>query len=242
MSTPHSPLTEAEYRGDVELLHAEIDHAIAIFHTREEINRLAAEDQGIRRILDADADFWNVQAHSLQESLFIRLGRILDTDPDAHSIHRIVRTTLGHPEFFSTNALAARKMAGGPKPAWLDGYIAKAWPPSNANELRPLKQRLAEFNRRWEKAYKPIRHQYYAHRVVSSPQAFELFAETNRDEIGAILDFLHDLVDRIQDLYLNGIKPELDRQSYKEYNKSVRSKAERVLRKLAAHYGASETG
>ena len=232
-------LTEAEFWSDVQLLFTEIEDAIAIFHTAEEINRLAVADQEILRLLDEDVLFWKVQVYSLQASLFIILGRILDSAPGAHSIHKVVNATLSHPEFFSKEALAARKMAGASKPEWLDDYIAKAWAPCAVAELRHLKKALATHNSRFVEVYRPIRHAVYAHRLISNDQAaFELFGKTNRDEVAAILNFLHDLIDSVQDLYVNGIRPELGKRVYGEYNQRIRNSTENVLRKLAARLPA----
>jgi hypothetical protein len=47
---PHK-LTPAKYWGEVQLLLTEIEEAIIIHHTYEEINRLAVHDQGIRKTL-----------------------------------------------------------------------------------------------------------------------------------------------------------------------------------------------
>jgi hypothetical protein len=59
-----------------------------------------------------------------------------------------------------------------------------------------------------------------------------LFQNTSRDEITKILDFLHDLIDAILDLYLNGVKPELGKRDFTEYNQRVRDRVAAVLRRL----------
>lgn len=93
-------MTEEEYWSDCQLLSTEIDDALAVFFTYEEINRLALEDKRILNRLNADALFWKVLVHSLQTSLFIILGRIFDRGDDAHSIHKVLQA-IDHSEYFS---------------------------------------------------------------------------------------------------------------------------------------------
>lgn len=56
-----------------------------------------------------------------------------------------------------------------------------------------------------------------------------LFADTSRKEISAALDFLHDLIDAIFNLYLNGRKPEFGTRDYTEYNQRVRNNVAAAL-------------
>jgi hypothetical protein len=102
-------------------------------------------------------------------------------------------------------------------------------------EVRHLKKELAGHHGRIDDVYRPIRNKVFAHRLTSNDQdASELFGRTNRVEVGKILDSLHDLIDAIQALYVNGTRPELGKRSYNEYNQRIRAGTERILRKLAA--------
>jgi hypothetical protein len=47
---------------------------------------------------------------SMQNTLFVVLTRILDSDSDVHSIHHVVNATIAHPEFFNHDALRAGKL------------------------------------------------------------------------------------------------------------------------------------
>ena len=86
------------------------------------------------------------------------LWRIFDSAGKAHSIHKAVNATLGHIEFFSAASLALRKIAGGPKPDWLDTYIANAWVPGGAKDLRHLEKALRPHTKLFYEVYAPIRH------------------------------------------------------------------------------------
>ena len=94
-----------------------------------------------------------------------------------------------------------------------------------------LKPHAAEF----ETVYRPIRHKVYGHRLMSDEQAgIDLFPQTNREAIGKILDFLHDLIEAIAGLYQDGTKPVLGRD-FKDYNRRIRDDARNVMRRLAEH-------
>ena len=69
--------------------------------------------------------------------------------------------------------------------------------------------------------------------------AFKLFPETNREELGSMIDFLQDLIDAIQNLYLNGYPPTLGCRSYGEHNRRISDVTSRVLTKMvrARHTG-----
>jgi hypothetical protein len=77
---------------------------------------------------------------------------------------------------------------GASKPEWLDAFIEHAWEPSGAGDLRHLKKELGQYVKKFEQVYRPIRHNIYAHRLVTDDgHVSALFAQTNRAEIGTIL-------------------------------------------------------
>jgi AbiU2 len=105
----NSAITEQEFWEHVQSVSAEVDDALAVFHTYEEILRLGSEEEAVFRAFSANAMFWNVQKVSLQTTIFVGLNRLFETDANALSIHRLLNEALAHPEFFSTDALRKRK-------------------------------------------------------------------------------------------------------------------------------------
>lgn len=179
--------TESEYEKEFRFLSVEIVDAMAVWQTYNEINRLALEDGEILRALNKDALFWKVQRYSLETSVFLMLGRIFDSATDAHSIHNLIAATLDNIEFFSKDALSARRIAGKAKPNWLHEFVAGAWVPNKASDLRHLKKALKPHAERFRRVYRPIRHKVFAHRMMTDRQEMlELFAGTNRMEIEQI--------------------------------------------------------
>lgn len=228
-------LTESEYWQEVQFLSTEVEGALTIYLIYEEINHLSVQNRSIFEVLNRDALFWNTLAYSLQTSLFIILGRIFDSSPDSRSIDKLLSETLGHLHFFSKEALTARKMGSAGKPEWLESFVASAWFPNGPADLRFLKKRLVPYRKKFENVYRPIRHSIFAHRLLTQNQGITLFAATNRGEVGQILDFLHDLMFNLENLYLNGCKPQLGARAdyHQHYKQIVRAGVEKMLLRLA---------
>jgi hypothetical protein len=230
---PH--LTASEYLEQVNNLAKEVESAIAIYQAYEEVQRLGLNDNAVFQALNRDALFWNIHRSCLVTSLFIALARIFDTNPDAHSVQRLLNITLAQPELFSKSALAARKTTGASKPEWLDEFIERAWEPNGAGDLRHLKKKLGQYVKKFEQVYRPIRHNIYAHRLVTDDgHVSALFAQTNRAEIGTILDFLDDLTQSLWHLYQNGVKPALGQRAeyHNRHNEAIREGVRKVLLRL----------
>jgi hypothetical protein len=173
--------------------------------------------------------------YCLQTSLFITLSRIFDTDASASTIHKLINATINNLELFSATALAARNTNDAQNPDRLDDYLAEAWVPTSAKDLRYLKTELKPYSRHFSQVYRPIRNAILAHKLMSASDAgASLFPQTSRNEISTLLDFLHDLIDAISQLYLDGRKPELGKRSYNEYNQRIRDGVSAVLKRLPA--------
>jgi len=229
----NSAITEHEFWEHVQSISAEVDDALAVFHTYEEILRLGSED-AVFRAFNANAMFWNVQKVSLQTTIFVALNRLFETDPNALSIHRLLNETLAHPEFFSKDALRKRKGDLKIGSEYLDALIDGAWAPADASELRYLKKALQPPFRKFTEIYQPIRHWYYAHRLLQTDKPVaELFSLTNRNDLGQILDFLHELVGGIWHLYQNGMKPEFGMQRFAHNDNEATRSAREVISKVA---------
>jgi hypothetical protein len=71
--------------------------------------------------------------------------------------------------------------------------------------------------------------------MTNDQAGVELFPHTNREVVRKMLDFLHELIDGVIDLYNNETKPALDRRDFTEYNQRICKGARNVLQKLAAN-------
>jgi hypothetical protein len=230
-----SALSESGYFNEVRLVDSEIEEAIIVFHTVEEINQLALRDTRIYRVLNEEPMFWQAYRSTCQTALFMGLGRIFDSSPGGHSIQKVISSTMENFAFFSKTALRTRRMSGRTdEPEWLSEFVAAAWQPERAADLRFLKHSLKPYVRMFEEVYRPIRHAIYGHRLMTNDEAgSQLFPHTNREAVGKMLDFLHDLIESVIDLYNNGKKPRLGQRDFTGHNERIRDGARNVLRKLA---------
>lgn len=229
-------LSEGEYLHELDVLDADIDHVFETFYVLEEMNQLSKDNEPVFAVLNKNAVFWTTQARCLQTSLFIGLARIFDSDPNTHSIHRVVSLTLAHPGFFSKDSLYKRRMqlANNVKPAWLDGFIQQTWSPKDASELRYLKKALRPHAKIYDDIYHPIRNTFYGHRSRGISETIKLFERTNRTELENILDFLRDLIFEIRNLYNNGSQPVLGQKTFDKSKEAIRKEVQDVLLTLAS--------
>jgi hypothetical protein len=228
---PYVISTEAQYWIDLQLLSTEIEDAVTIFHTAEEMNRLALTDAAILRALNREPLFWQGYRSTCQTALFMTMGRIFDRGSDTHSIHKIIDAALNHWRFFSRQSLRNRRtLGGGEEPQWLNDFIAAAWEPSCAADLEFLRAELAPHTEHFGDVYRPIRDAVIGHRLMTNDQAaVQLFPNTNREQVGRILDFLHGLIGRLIHLYNNGTKPVMGQNDFTDYNQRVRSEVQNLL-------------
>ena len=247
MKQTRKKLTSDEFLNEVNELSSEVEGAVAIYHTHQELNRLALDRTAIFHALNRDAEFWNVHQHALQTSLFITLARVFDNNPQARSVHKLVAATIAQPELFSREALTSRRLVNGVRPNWLDvpgNVVDVAWVPSSIEDLRHLGRQLRPYTKKFESIYLPIRNTFIAHRSsIPRTTIFEMFERTNYVEVGDILDFLHDLVDATSELFTNGRKPDLGTrvEFYKRHNQQIRDGTRKILTTLVASQSGQAT-
>lgn len=227
-------MTAKEFWDDLQHVFNEVEHALKVYYTFEEINTLGINSTAALSTFNTDSIFWTTHSYSLQTALFITISRIFDTNENAISIHRILNTMLANPDLFSREAFALRKSTLNIERHYIDGLVAAAWAPSGSADLRYLKKALKPYAKRFREIYQPIRNEHYGHRLTNTEKTIhELFAQTNRAEVAQILDFLHDLLAAIEQLYLNGTQPELGTRSFEHHNEKIRASARMVVRKAA---------
>jgi hypothetical protein len=221
-------MTETQYMEELDLIINEVNTAIECFYTYIEIHNYAAQDKRIFKVLNENPTFWNINLYSLQTTFFIVLGRIFDDGIDTHSIHKLLAATVAHPEFFSINALGARKVAGGRKPDWLDSYMVGIFEPQ-VSDLRILKRKLSIHRSNYNAIYAKIRDRVFAHNIlISKEDVGALFDKALIDEINNMLYNLKDILDALRDLIQNGRCPEFEMRTY-EYQNRIKQRVRKTL-------------
>jgi hypothetical protein len=230
-------LTEREYWHDYEIIKNDVHGAMVSCYTHRAINHVAATEMDILEKMNGSAEFWQVTSFSLQNTLFITLARILDSDRDVHSIHQVLNATIAHPEFFNHAALRARKLSvpGGQwNPKFLDEYVAGAWE-ATTQDLRVLKKALAPHKTKFDEIYKPIRNQV-AHIILKDDaRVADLYSRTLKTDIDEILCFLHSLIKSIWCMAFNAEAPNLngDHYGYAERVRQITRDTENMLRRVS---------
>jgi len=229
-------MTEDEYWRDYDIIRNDVYAAMVTCYTHRAINHIATTDGGILENMNLQPEFWRVASFSLQNTLFIVLARLLDSDPDVHSIHPVLNATIAHPEFFNHAALRARKLSipGTERnPPWLDEYVANAWEPTT-QDLRALKKAVAPHKAKFDQIYRPIRNQI-AHIILKDDAVVTaLYSRTLKADIDEILRFLHSLIKSIWYMAFNAQPPNLngDNYGYAESVAGITRETESVLRRL----------
>lgn len=224
-------MTEAEWLEELIQIEGEVTHVVDVFNILEEINRLPIAHSAVYNAFNTEPLFWNTQRDCLQESLFMGLGRLCDSSPDAVDINRVLNTAMVHPEFFSEEALIRRWKANNIAQEHIDNLVVGTWRPKDKSEFRYLKKAIAPHMKRIEDIYRPIRNAHYGHRLTNAA-IHQMFALTNRAELSATLDTLHELVSGLIGLYRNGTKPGIGVRSFKSYNNKIKEYAQTVIKKV----------
>lgn len=225
-------LGEVEWLQELKHIENEVTHIVDVFNFLEEIIRLGNESEVAQDPFNATPLFWNVQRDCLQESLFMGLGRLCDSSPDAINVNRVLNTAMVHPEFFSEQALRRRVKERNLSPEQIDNFLADAWLPKNTSDFKYLKKAASFHVNRIERIYRPIRNHHYGHRLTQS-DIYAMFEKTNRRELSETLDALHELVSGLWHLHQNGLKPEIGARDFEPYNDKIKDDARNVIRKVA---------
>src|ERR1039458_4617777 len=227
---PHEPppITEAQYWRDYELIDNDIHAAIVCCYTHRAISHLVATDPEIYARVNANPEFWQATAYSLQNMLFILLSRILGHSSGVHTVHQLLNATIARQDLFTKDARRARVLAV-PGGKWTPEALAEydrnnTWEPTGAN-LRTLKTDLRPHTKKLEEIYSPIRDQV-AHIILKDDTAIaDLYTKTQKSDLDEILQFLHGLVKAIRDRKSGGQPHDIKADNY-----GFRAKANRIMK------------
>jgi len=229
---PTSELTEGEWVLELEHIDNQLTHVLDVFNFLEELFRLSNESEAALGVFNITPLFWHVFRDSMQESMFMGLGRLCDPSCDAVNVRRVLAGAMDHPEFFSEEALRRRVAKRDLTESLANHLLASAWMPCSGADFRFLKKEVSCHLHRIEKIYSPIRDSYYGHRLTGT-DACAMFERTNRTELGETLDTLRQLVAGLRFFYDNGTKPRVDVRGTKALDLTPRRFFRDVVRAVA---------
>ena len=173
------------------------------------IQHAASKSPELLARLNLTPRFWLTHSAACQEAAYLTLGRVFDTKSD-FNVNALLGTFASSLHEFSRPALAGRKREEhASDPAWLNEYLDKAHYPTSKDILR-LQAKVDEFRAVYDRAVKPARNKYIAHREkVDHAEVQQLFAGGKVQEIGQLVTFLYALYTTCWEQYHNGRKPVL---------------------------------
>ena len=178
------------------------------------INHAASKSKRLLSRLNMTPTFWLVHGSACQAAAYVCLGRVFDKT-SRFNVDKLIESFEKNLDIFSRDALAVRKREGNAKePAWLQEYLQKSHYPTLRDVTR-LRVRVAEYRAIYDKAVRPARNKYIAHREkVEHTEVEALFAGGKLKELWRLATFLYALYDALWNQYYNGRRPVLRPRRY----------------------------
>lgn len=194
---------------DVQLENFRNESAIAAQYIYAEmaIQHAVSKSTKLLNRLNHTPRFWIVCGASLQTAAYISLGRIFDTK-SPFNVNALLDSMESNLHVFQRQALATRKREGKTKdPSWLKDYLNRAYYPTHKDVAR-LRAMVAKYRLIYDRAIKPVRHKYLAHREKErNADVHALFAAGTVRELWRLTTFLIQLNEIIWQQLHNGRKP-----------------------------------
>src|SRR5580698_8193229 len=87
---PMSELTEDDWVGELKHIDDQLTRVLDVFNFLEELIRLSNESDAALSAFNTTPLFWNVFRDSLQESMFMGVGRLCDISSDVVNVGRVL--------------------------------------------------------------------------------------------------------------------------------------------------------
>jgi hypothetical protein len=163
-----------------------------------------------RRLLDRlnlTPSFWLTHSAGMQAAAYVTIGRVFDTT-SRYNINALLDSFEASLDQFSRTALAERKRDGRKTdPEWLAEYLNSAHYPDQRDVAR-MRAKVAEYRQVYDRAVKPARHKYIAHREKQAHSEVEaLFAGGKVRELWRMVTFFYALYNALWEQYFNGRRP-----------------------------------
>ena len=208
-------MTTSVVEEGINKLTRQLQIAGSAYFTWKNINSRAAADTQVHRALNEHAGFWNIALHSLQSTFFLAVGRLFDSDKSAFSVDWLLKLCTDNISEFSKLALERRKWSNGPRPNWLDDYIANAYEPV-PGDFQRLRGKLKGARNKYESGGREIRNKVFAHAEhLSSREIKNMFSQVKINQLESILDDVYGVEEAIRSAFSNGEKPEFKPTKYK---------------------------
>ena len=200
---------EKEFIQELNVFRNEVNSALKFLYTELAIHEIASKNKKILKALNSSPTFWNTVLSALQHSTFLTLGRIFDTSPEKHTIHKLFRIVESNKNFFTKDSFKNRWIRNEDKAKindHLPQYLKTVYVP-NDGDFREFKKFIATQNKIYLKLYAPIRHQF-GHKIYDKSEEVKvLFDKVQVKDLEKFCVRLSGIHEALWQLYNNGRGP-----------------------------------
>jgi hypothetical protein len=202
------------FEDELEVFRTEEEAAQQFFFAYLSVQTLSARDKEVLAHMSRTPLFWKTSHYAMALAAFVALGRIFDQDRKSdHNIDKLIRVTGENPHLFTRAALAQRKMAAGLSREQADAFVVDAHG-LTAEDVRNIKKKhVAHWRKVYEERYRDVRHMVFAHKRKQKIAQAAL-AKTKIDEVKELLGLLASLYRALDQLFLNGRKPDISIETF----------------------------
>lgn len=199
---------EQEFIDELALFKHEIEFAIKYFYQNITFNNVLMIDHRASSVVNSTPMFWITAMGSLQDSMFMVLGRIFD-ESSKHNINVLVGMAQNNLIIFSEKSFRERKLRNGYiAPGLLDALVRDIYIPT-PKDFRELRKKISSYRKIYEKVYRDIRSKVIAHRELCKvDDVSSLYSRTNITEIEKLLISLKQIYEVLHGALVMGKKPE----------------------------------
>ena len=196
-----------DFQTQLENFRHESGAAAQYIYAEMAIQHAASKSRKLLNKLNNTPRFWIICEASLQSAAYVSIARIFDTK-SRYNVDTLLDSMEKNLHLFQREALATRKRYGNTEdPEWLHEYLQHAYYPTTKDIAR-LRDKVAKWRLVYERAVKPARNKYLAHREKADhAQVQALFAGGTIRELWRLTTFLLQLNEVLWEQLHNGRKP-----------------------------------
>lgn len=196
-----------KFEVQLENLRHEVGVAARYIYADMAIEHAASKSPKLLNRLNHTPTFWIACGGAFQSAAYISLGRIFDVT-SKYNVSALLDTLEANLHIFQHEALAERKRDGNTvDPPWLVEYLAKSYYPTTKDATH-LRQKVDDYRVIYERAVKPARNKYLAHREKQEhSEVNALFGGGTIKDLWRLTTFLLQLHSVLWEMLHNGKKP-----------------------------------
>jgi hypothetical protein len=197
-----------DFTQQLENFEHEVRNVARYVYAEMAINHAASKSKILLNRLNKTPRFWLTCNAALQSAAYISLGRIFDTK-SPYNVNALLNSMEKNIQIFERAELEGRKkdLMVSESSFWND-YLDQAYYPT-LNDIKNIRKKVAENKKIYERAIKPVRNKYLAHRDTKNREEVNsLYAAGKVNEILILTTFLLQLNETLWQLLMNGREPE----------------------------------